>query len=50
MRHPHDDAVDASSAGTVYDHLKSGDEDLAALQTKPLLRRPLPGQEVLKPT
>ena len=38
MRHAHDDAVNASSAGTVYDHLESGNEDLASLQTKPLLR------------
>lgn len=49
MRHPHDHAVNAGSARLVDDGFKGGDEHFAALQTKTFLRRPLSGQEVLKP-
>lgn len=49
MRHPHDHAVYAGGAGAVNNGLKCRDEDFAAFQSKAFLRRPLPGQEVLKP-
>lgn len=49
MRHPHDHTVYAGSARLVDDGFESRDEHLTALQTKTLLRRPLSGQEILKP-
>lgn len=49
VRHPHDHTVYARGARLVDDGFEGRDQHLAALQTKTLLRRPLPGQEVLKP-
>lgn len=49
MRHSHDHAVNACSAGLVNDGFKGRDEHFTALQAKTFLRWPLPSQEVLKP-
>lgn len=49
MRHPQDDVLNPHLAGFVDDGLQGRNHDLTALQAKPLLRRPLPGQEVFKP-
>lgn len=49
MWHPQDDILDPHLAGFVDDGLEGRNHDLTALQAKPLLRGPLPGQEIFKP-
>lgn len=48
VRHSHDDRLDAESRGRVDDLFHSRNQNLAALQTETLLRRPFLSQEVLK--
>lgn len=48
MRHSHDHAVDACSAGLVNDGFKGRDKHFTALQAKTFLWWPLPSQEVFK--
>jgi hypothetical protein len=47
--HPQDDVLNPHLTRLVDNGLESRNHDLAAFQAKPLLRRPLPGQEVFKP-
>lgn len=49
VRHPHDHVVHAVLTRLVNDGLEGRDQHLATFQTKALLRRPLPLQELLKP-
>ena len=49
VRHAHDDVLHTVGAGLVDDGFQGGYQGLAALQTKTLLRGPLPLEKLLEP-